>query len=385
MDKQVAQYIADGWAPCHLTLDADGLTNYRECSWPLGLADRRKISIAGYGDLTVAFRSNDSWVHVKLHDVAHAPLLSCNLVSLTSLAQESHPSTVEESGVTLKLKGGGAVQFSLIGNLCRQYGYRPEATGRMVNTAVIVPGQAKAPTTPTDINLFHCTCGHTHEALLKQMAKQQEVSLNGELHDCRGCSMAKGLRKPIARSTDTRADKKHERVFVDLSGKMAIPSIGGKRYTLIVRDDHTRFTRVYFLAKKSDAASAFESFPAEVRAGSTPSAVMCVRSDNGGECFRGEFGTLCRKRGIKRESTPADSPKSNGVAKKALALISDTALAARIQAQVLYPGALYYPSLWAEAVSWVCNALNCTATKENPGNESSYKMWYGSPPLAGEA
>ena len=70
--------------------------------------------------------------------------------------------------------------------------------------------------------------------------------------------MAKGLRKPFARSTDTRQDKKLKRVFVDLSGKMTVPSIGGKRYPLIVRDDHTRFTRVYYLAKKSDAASAFK-------------------------------------------------------------------------------------------------------------------------------
>ena len=190
-----------------------------------------------------------------------------------------------------------------------------------------------------------------------------------------GCSTAKGLRKPIARSTDTQADKKLERVVVDLSGKMAVPSIGGKRYTIIVRNDHTRFTRVYFLAKRSDAASAFESFLAEVRADGTSSAVMYVRSDNGGEFSGGEFGT---------EFTPTDSPKYNGVAERALALISDTALTARIQAQVLYPGAPSYPSLWAEAMSWACNALNRTATKANPGNKSPYEVWYGSPPLAGE-
>ena len=152
-----------------------------------------------------------------------------------------------------------------------------------------------------------------------------------------GCSMAKGLRKSIARSTDTRADKKLERVFVDLSGKTAVPSIGGKRYTFIVRDNHTRFTRVYFLAKKSDAAGAFESFLAEVRADGTPSAVMCVRSDNRGECFGGEFGTLCRKRSIKQEFTPTDSPKYNDVAERALGLISDNALAARIQAPSIVP------------------------------------------------
>ena len=271
-----------------LTPDADDLTSYRECSRSLGLTDSRKISIAGNDDLTFAFRSNDSWVHVQLHNVAHAPLLSYNLVSLTSLTQEGHPSAVEKSGVTLKLKRGGTVQFLLIGKLRRQYGYRPEAAGRMVDTAcaVIASGQAKAPTTPTDINIFHCTYGHTHEALLNQTAKKQGVSLSGELRECGGCSTAKGLRAPIARSTEARADKKLETVFIDLSGKMVAPSIGGKRYTLIVRDDHTRFTRVYFLAKKSDVASAFESFLAKVRVDGTPSAVMCVRSDNRGRIFR---------------------------------------------------------------------------------------------------
>ena len=67
--------------------------------------------------------------------------------------------------------------------------------------------------------------------------------------------MIEGLRKLIAKSTHIGADKKLQRMFVDLSGKMTVPSIGGKRNTLIVQDDCTRFTRVYFLGKKSVAAS----------------------------------------------------------------------------------------------------------------------------------
>ena len=69
--------------------------------------------------------------------------------------------------------------------------------------------------------------------------------------------MAKGLRKYTATSTHARADKKLQWVFVDLSEKMTVPSIGGKWYTFVVQDGCTRFTRVYFLGKKSDAASTF--------------------------------------------------------------------------------------------------------------------------------
>ena len=90
LSKQVVQYIADSAATCKMTPDADGLTNYRKCSRPLGLANGGTISIADYGDLTVAFRSDNGWVHVKLHDVAHIPLLSYNVISLPYLALKGH-------------------------------------------------------------------------------------------------------------------------------------------------------------------------------------------------------------------------------------------------------------------------------------------------------
>ena len=383
LDKQVMHYIADSAATCSMTPNSDGLTCYRECSRPLGLANGEEITIVGYGDLTVDFRTNHGWVRVEMNDVAHVPQLSYNLISLPSMAQKGHTYTGDKDGVTLELKGGKTVFFPLVGKLCRQYGYRPKAANNMVDTACAVIAPGKAPNPPTDINILHCTFGHAHEGLLKKTATQQGIAYSGELHECRGCSMAKGLRKPIARSTRTRADKRLQRVFVDLSGPMAVKSIGGKRYTLIVRDDCTRFNRVYFLRHKSDAARAFESFLAEVRADGIPSTVMAVRSDNGREFFGGAFGELCRKRCIKQEFTPADSPKYNGVAERALGLINDAAAAARIQATELYPGAPDYPSLWAEAVSWACHALNCTATTANPGDKSPYEMWYGLPPPRG--
>ena len=383
LDKQVMHYIADSAATCSMTPNSDGLACYRECSRPLGLANGEEITIVGYGDLTVDFRTNHGWVRVEMNDVAHVPQLSYNLISLPSMAQKGHTYTGDKDGVILELKGGKTVFFPLVGKLCRQYGYRPKAANNMVDTACAVIAPGKAPNPPTDINILHCTFGHAHEGLLKKTATQQGIAYSGELHECRGCSMAKGLRKPIARSTRTRADKRLQRVFVDLSGPMAVKSIGGKRYTLIVRDDCTRFNRVYFLRHKSDAARAFESFLAEVRADGIPSTVMAVRSDNGREFFGGAFGELCRKRCIKQEFTPADSPKYNGVAERALGLINDAAAAARIQATELYPGAPDYPSLWAEAVSWACHALNCTATTANPGDESPYEMWYGLPPPRG--
>ena len=179
LDKQVVQYIADSAATCNMTPDADGLTNYRECSRPLCLANGEEISIVGYGDLTVNFRTDHRWVCVKMNDVAHVPQLSYNLISLPSMTLKGHTYTGDKDRVTLKLKGGETVFFPLVDKLCRQYGFRPEAADSMVDTAcaTIAPGMTNAPTTPTDINILHCTFGHTHEVLLKK--EQQGVYSGG--------------------------------------------------------------------------------------------------------------------------------------------------------------------------------------------------------------
>ena len=76
-----------------------------------------------------------------------------------------------------------------------------------------------------------------------------------------------------------------------------IKSHGGKRYTLIVRDEFSRYTRVFFLPHKSDAANNIQAVPSETR-DSVPSQVATVRSDQEDEFCRGNFGDLCRSRCI---------------------------------------------------------------------------------------
>ena len=106
-------------------------------------------------------------------------------------------------------------------------------------------------------------------------------------------------RKPIPSSTKSRAPEKLGRVFVYLSGPKRTPSLLGKRYVMLVKDDFSRYAWVYFLKHKSDAADAFRKFLADVRADGVPSKVEIVRSDNGGEFFGGEFGEVCKQFCIK--------------------------------------------------------------------------------------
>ena len=57
--------------------------------------------------------------------------------------------------------------------------------------------------------------------------------------------------------------------------------------------------------------------------------VETIRSDGGGE-FSGAFSGLCRTRGMRQEYTPADRPEYKGVVERAIAMVEQVAMAARI-------------------------------------------------------
>ena len=83
--------------------------------------------------------------------------------------------------------------------------------------ATIAPGKIPS-VSPVDINTFHMSHEHVREKLLRSTAKQLGVVLERPLRECEGCSIAKGLGKPIGRTTSTRADKVlGDRLFVDIN------------------------------------------------------------------------------------------------------------------------------------------------------------------------
>ncbi|CAN0574040.1 unnamed protein product, partial [Ectocarpus sp. 12 AP-2014] len=361
-------WILDSAASCHVTNMITHMTNYKPCvgNERVVTASQNSFCIAGHGDLIILFPSRDNKeVEILLQNVAHVPDLGFNLFSCQAAADK-----------VLNFTRDPGCHYTLHGQRILP---RLNRNAELALKATIAPSLAPhAPHTNVDINLFHRSYGHAHEALLKSTATSMGITLVGELEPCAGCSMSKGIRKGVRSSTSTRAVRKLDRVFVDLSGKRATLSIGGKQYTMIIRDDYSRFVWLYFLRAKSDAAEAFKKYLADIRADGTPSRVMCVRSDNGGEFYEGAFGALCRDRGIRQEFTPADSPQFNGVAERMLGIIDEASLAARLQAPLLFPHVTIpkTDSLWAEAQHYVCDSLNRTSTTANPGCKSPYEMWY---------
>ena len=99
--------------------------------------------------------------------------------------------------------------------------------------------------TSGDINAFHVAHAHVHEGALRKTARQMGATLKRELHECKGCSVAKVIRMSIPSKTHGRAAKMLFRVSVDLGRKKHVAFMGGNKYPLIVRDDFSRHAWMY--------------------------------------------------------------------------------------------------------------------------------------------
>ena len=70
--------------------------------------------------------------------------------------------------------------------------------------ATIAPGLTPSNRdTPVDINDFHVAHAHVHEGALHKTTKQMGATLEGKLHECKGCSTAKGIRMSIPSKTNS--------------------------------------------------------------------------------------------------------------------------------------------------------------------------------------
>ena len=214
-----------------------------------------------------------------------------------------------------------------------------------------------------DINKYHRTTAHTHPRLLRESTRQQGVKLKlgVKLLPCVRCSTAKGFSAPVKKTTKCRSDTKQGRVFVDLSGKKPVPSMGGKQYGMIFRDDATRMSKEYFVKHKSNAPKALDQYLVDTRDIGRPE---IIRSDDAPELKGGRFAETCTKYHINREFNAARTPQLDGVAGRGPTLIEEVAKASAFQAKVSYVS-MQLPAtetLWAEAHNYSCDVLNCTVT-----------------------
>ena len=96
---------------------------------------------------------------------------------------------------------------------------------------------------------------------------------------------------------------------------MQTRSLGGAWYFMIFVYDRSRFTRAYFIRKKSDVFEYFKEFRIKV-AKQTGKYIKILRSDQGGEYTSGDFKIYCTDNGIQQQFTMTNTPQQNGVVER---------------------------------------------------------------------
>jgi transposase InsO family protein len=102
---------------------------------------------------------------------------------------------------------------------------------------------------------------------------------------------------------------------MDLFGPVAYISIGSNKYGLVIVDDYSHFTWVFFVFDKSEVQGKVKTFIRRAqREFELP--IKKVRSDNGSEFRNTYVEEFLDEEGIKHEFSAPYTPQQNGVVEK---------------------------------------------------------------------
>nr|GEV53642.1 ribonuclease H-like domain-containing protein [Tanacetum cinerariifolium] len=126
-------------------------------------------------------------------------------------------------------------------------------------------------------------------------------------HTCVACQKGKQHKSKLVNSVSQPLQILH----MDLFGPTFIKSIMRKMYCLVVTDDYSRFSLVFFLAKKDETSGILKDFITGIE-NQLNHKVKIIRSDNGTKFKNYEMNQFCEIKGIKREFSYASTPQQNG-------------------------------------------------------------------------
>jgi hypothetical protein len=93
-------------------------------------------------------------------------------------------------------------------------------------------------------------------------------------------------------------------LHMDLFGPPSYASLGGKKYCLVIVDDYSRYTWVYFFTFKSETQQTVKDFSTEVER-QFNTTILTIRSDNGTEFKNYSLNEFPSDAGIKHQYSAA--------------------------------------------------------------------------------
>ncbi|GJX67563.1 putative ribonuclease H-like domain-containing protein, partial [Tanacetum coccineum] len=144
-----------------------------------------------------------------------------------------------------------------------------------------------------------------------------------------------------------------------------------KMYCLVVTDDYSRFTWVFFLATKDETSCILKSFITGIE-NLVDHKVKVIRCDNGTEFKNIEMNQFCEMKGILRQFSVARTPQQNGVAERRNRTLIEAA-------RTMLADSKLPTTFWAEAVNTACYVQNRVLVVK-PHNKTPYELFHGRTP-----
>ncbi|KAJ9538694.1 hypothetical protein OSB04_031427 [Centaurea solstitialis] len=163
-------------------------------------------------------------------------------------------------------------------------------------------------------------------------------------------------------------------IHMDLFGPTNVMSIGKKSYCLVIVDDFSRFTWVYFLKTKDETSGLIKSFVTRVENQSNLK-VKVIRSDNGTEFKNSDINSFCDEKGIEKQYSAPRTPQHNGVAERRNRTLIEAARSLLADSKLPI-------TFWAEAVNTACYVQNRTLVVKSLG-KTPYEIFKKKKPFIG--
>ncbi|GJU36115.1 ribonuclease H-like domain-containing protein [Tanacetum coccineum] len=161
-------------------------------------------------------------------------------------------------------------------------------------------------------------------------------------------------------------------LHMDLFGPTSVRSLNHKTYCLVITDDFSRFSWVFFLRTKDETSAILKDFIRQIE-NQLNQKVKTIRSDNGTEFKNRDVIEFCGLKGIKREYSNARTPQQNGVAERKNRTLIEAA-------RTMLADSFLPNTFWAEAVSTTCYVLNRVLVTK-PHNKTPYELLMGKIPI----
>ncbi|GJV61413.1 putative ribonuclease H-like domain-containing protein [Tanacetum coccineum] len=188
---------------------------------------------------------------------------------------------------------------------------------------------------------------------------------------CVACQKEKQHRASCKSKTENSISLPLHLLHMDLFIQTFVKSLMKKIYCLVVTDDYSRFTWVFFLATKDETSGILKSFIIGIE-NLVDHKVKVIRCDNGTEFKNREMNQFYEKKGILRQFSVARTPQQNRVGERRNRTLIEAA-------RTMIADSELPTTFWAEAVNTACYVQNRVLVVK-PHNKTSYELFHGRTP-----